>query len=234
MNSADSCAVNRSKHDQSMLLTSFGDSAEGAGGGDVECQRAVVDRRSRWLCGRRVARHDCAASRTGRAAKIRGSQPRSSRRNARLAHTSACWNFNAQKTCSAPADSAAGVAHLAAMLRRDPSNHIAAVVWFPRWSTETGRCHPLCPCGTGTRLDCFLQPGRLHVLSASRDKTAQLRNAVTENCWPQFITATPLFWRATIAEIVCMLADGTARIWNGMNGAPITPELRHKGKSLLG
>jgi len=131
-------------------------------------------------------------------------------------------------------DSAAGVAHLAAMLRRDPSNSIAAnrlmsAMVHRRWAVPG--TPPLRHAGR-VPMASFSPDGRL-VLSACWDKTACVWNAATGErvvtvrhdnvvCSARFSPDGRRFVTAS--------ADGTARVWDATTGAALTSWLRHDDK----
>jgi WD40 repeat protein/serine/threonine protein kinase len=129
-------------------------------------------------------------------------------------------------------DSAAGVAQLAAMLRRDPSNHIIASRLVSALVHRNWALPAVPPIRHENRVPMIrFSPDGRHVLSASWDKTAQVHDALTGGL---------LFTVRHNGEILAAVynregdrfatasADGTARIWSATNGAPLTPSLRHK------
>jgi WD40 repeat protein/serine/threonine protein kinase len=131
-------------------------------------------------------------------------------------------------------DASAGVAHLAAMLRHDPSNHVAAnrlvsALVHRNWALPSAApMRHLDRVTTAT----FSPDGR-RVLSASWDRTAQVRDAITGQTLATVHHGDRILsarYNQAGDRFVTASADGTARIWNATNGVPITPELRHAGK----
>jgi WD40 repeat protein/serine/threonine protein kinase len=130
-------------------------------------------------------------------------------------------------------DAAQGVAHLAAMLRQDPSNHIAAsrlvsALVHRNWALAFAP--PMRHLGP---VECaeFSPDGR-RVLSASRDGTIRIWDSATGQ---ELATAQHgdrvlhAGFSPDGARFISASADGTARIWSVTNGASLTPSLVHTG-----
>jgi WD40 repeat protein len=131
-------------------------------------------------------------------------------------------------------DPAAGAAHLAAILRRDPSNHLAAnrlvsALVHRNWALPDAppARHP------GPVALVQFSPGERWVLGVSRDHTARLSDMGTGQTIA-IIRHEERILSACFspdgAALVTASADGTARIWSTINGAPLTPPLRHDEK----
>ena len=154
-------------------------------------------------------------------------------------------------------DAVAGVAHLAAILRRDPSNHIAAnrlvsALMHRNWAL------PALPPLWHEHSVAMVQfsPDGRRVLSVSQDSRRMSRNFVALS--QSDITSVPdardkaaHLWNAETGTLIAALphddfiysgqystdgkrivtasADGSARIWNATNGALLV-SLRHEGK----
>jgi hypothetical protein len=132
-------------------------------------------------------------------------------------------------------DPASGAAHLAAILRRDPSNAIAAnrlvsaLVHRP-WALPAAP--PIRHPGP-VEIARFSPDGRL-VLTASRDNTARLSDALTSLTIATVRHKDRIFSALFSPDGACFVTastDGTARIWSATNRAPLTPPLRHTGKA---
>ncbi len=132
------------------------------------------------------------------------------------------------------ADAGAGIAHLAAMLRRDPSNSVAAsrlvsALVHRHWSIRgpAPAPHP------GPLVALSFRPDGGHVLSASRDGTARIWEASTGRlvaALPQAGALSSAGYDRSGARIITASADRTARIWDEATGAPLTPPLLHDGE----
>ncbi len=154
--------------------------------------------------------------------------------NTRLADTVSLLELRHAEDLFRVNDSSLGVAQLAAMLRRDPSNHIAAsrlisALTHRDWALPAAPAmgHPFHRMATVS----FSRDG-LHVLSASYDRTAKIWDAATGERRGSILHAekvTTAQYNAAGDRFVTASADGTARVWNATNGAPITPPLPHRG-----
>ena len=122
-------------------------------------------------------------------------------------------------------DACAGVAHLTAILRRDPSNAIAAsrlvsVLVHRNWAL---------PAATPMRhvdrvMTTSFSPDGRHVLSASWDKTAQFWDATTGSPVATLQHQDRVLsagYSPSGARVVTTSADGGVRIWDAANGAPM-------------
>jgi WD40 repeat protein/serine/threonine protein kinase len=154
--------------------------------------------------------------------------------NTRLANTVSLLELQLAEDRLDANDSATGAAQLTSMLRHDASNHIAAdrlvaLLLSRNWALPAAAPmrHPF----QGVTSVSFSPDGR-HVLSASRDKTAQIWDATTGKS-----LATVHHENRVLAarynregdRFVTASEDGTARIWSATNGDPVTPPLRHDG-----
>jgi WD40 repeat protein/tRNA A-37 threonylcarbamoyl transferase component Bud32 len=134
----------------------------------------------------------------------------------------------------ASSDAAEGLALLASILRRDPSNPIAthrlvSALIHRDWAVPSGPA--LRHSGIVDRV-CFSPDGR-YVLTTSRDKTAQIWDSATGSSLASLQHDDRIFsacYSLGGEQIVTASADGTARIWNATNGAALTPPLPHDGK----
>jgi|GEM_PF-7036742 len=131
-------------------------------------------------------------------------------------------------------DAGTAVAHLAAMLRRDPSNHIAAsrlisALVHRNWALRTSSTMQ----HTDRVETISFSPNGRQVLSASRDQTAKIWDAGTGKLDAVLQHTGQVFcayYDSSGARIVTACADGTARIWDATTGEPRTPRLQHTGK----
>ena len=128
-------------------------------------------------------------------------------------------------------DPAAGVAHLVALLRRDPSNHIAAhrlvsALGHRNWAVPAAR-----PMRHEDRvMAASFSPEGRQVLSASRDKTARIWDAATGELLATVAHQDQIICARYSSRgnyFVTASADGTARVWSTTNGRAVTPPLRH-------
>ena len=130
-------------------------------------------------------------------------------------------------------DSALGVAHLSALLRRDPSHAIAAqrllsalvhAPWLVRASPPT--FHP-----EGVRRVEFRPDGQ-QVLSVTRGGTAHLLEPATGRLVHAFAHGGGIQsarYSADGRRVVTTSADGTARVWSSEDGGEIVSALQHAG-----
>jgi WD40 repeat protein/serine/threonine protein kinase len=131
-------------------------------------------------------------------------------------------------------DSAQGVAHLAAMLRRDPSNHIAAnrlvsALVHRDWALPLAA--PMRHLGQVESVS--FSPDGQRVVSTSRDGTAKLWDAATGRALATVRHRDRIdhaHHSPDGTRFVTASADGTARIWSATNGAALTPPLTHTGR----
>jgi len=151
--------------------------------------------------------------------------------NARLAETVNIMELRRAEDMFTANDSAAGLAHLTGILRRDPSNHIAAsrlvsALVQRNWALPT--TPPLRHAGKVESV--AFSPDGLRILCAS-DKAVQILDAVTGSIITKMqyegkiISAS---YRPNGPRILMATSDGTARIWQ--NGEPVGAPLPHDGK----
>ncbi len=131
-------------------------------------------------------------------------------------------------------DAGTAVAHLAAMLRRDPSNPIAAsrlisALVHRNWALRApATMHHNGPIETL----CFSPNGR-HILSASRDQTAKIWDVSTGKAVAVLQHTGQVFcanYNSNGTRIVTACAEGPAQIRDATTGEPRTPPLQHTGR----
>jgi len=131
-------------------------------------------------------------------------------------------------------DAAQGVAHLAAMLRRDPSNHIAAsrlvsALVHRDWTLPAA---PPMRHLSQAETARFSPDGR-QVLSVSREESARIWDATTGRLVAMLAHSGRILsahYSPDGQRIVTASADGTARVWNAMDGTRVTSLLGHTNK----
>jgi WD40 repeat protein/serine/threonine protein kinase len=154
--------------------------------------------------------------------------------NRELRHTVSRLELERAEGFFRAGDAALGSAHLAAILRRDPSNPIVAsrllsALLHRSWALRIGP--PMTHAQAAETV--FFSPDGRHLLSASSDATAKIWDVATGKAiatmqhQDQVISAR---YDSKGTRIVTASADGSARIWNGTNGTALTPALRHEGK----
>ena len=154
--------------------------------------------------------------------------------NVRLADTVRRLELRRAEDLFGVGDSAAGAAHLAAILRRNPSNHIAAnrlvsALVHRNWALPAA---PPMRHMTLVESACFSPDGR-QVLSVSRENIARIWDASTAQPLAHLQHRDRVLsaqYSPDGTRIVTASADGTARIWSSTNGSALTPSLAHKGK----
>jgi eukaryotic-like serine/threonine-protein kinase len=154
--------------------------------------------------------------------------------NTRLADTVSLLELQRAEEFLSANDSAAGVAQLAATLRRDASNHIAAsrlvyALIHRNWALPAAA--PMRH--EGHVMTASFSPDGRRVLSASWDKTAQIWDPATGQSLATIRHEDKVFsarYNRAGDRFVTASEDGTARIWNATNGNPVSPPLRHAGK----
>lgn len=133
-------------------------------------------------------------------------------------------------------DPAVGVAILAALLRRDPGESIAAnrlvsALIHRNWIAPAAR--PLNH-AKPVRKALFSPDGR-QVLSLGAENQARVWDSVSGAAL-FLLDHTNRVWAGRYSAdgrlIVTASADGTARVWNAANGEPLTAPLRHEGEVL--
>ncbi|MCI0535009.1 MAG: serine/threonine protein kinase, partial [Verrucomicrobiales bacterium] len=156
--------------------------------------------------------------------------------NIRLADTIGLLELQRAEDLFRANEAAAGVAHLAALLRRDPSNSIAAsrlvsALVHRNWVLPAA---PRMRHEQNVRMIVF-SPDEQQVLSVSGGNHASVRNASRG----ELLFTLDHSDRVQIARyssdgrlIVSASRDGVARIWNATNGQPVTTPLRHDGEVL--
>lgn len=131
-------------------------------------------------------------------------------------------------------DAAMGVAHLTAILRRNPSQSVAAARLVSAL-THRDWVLPQAPPirhEQGVRCSTFSPDGR-QVLTVSKDGTARVSDSLTTRTLfllPQPGEVASARASADGTRIVTASSDGTARIWNATNGLAVTPSLRHRDR----
>ena len=124
------------------------------------------------------------------------------------------------------------VAHLTAMLRLDPSNHIAAsrlvsALIHRNWALPAAP--PMSHLLSKVTSVSFSPDGR-HVLSAGWDGTAHIWDGATSRSMIKVhhtSKVTAAQYNNTGDRFVTASEDGTARVWKTANGEPVTPPLFH-------
>ncbi len=130
-------------------------------------------------------------------------------------------------------DPGVGAAHLAAMLRRDPSNHIAAsrlvsALLHRNWALRAG---PPMRHSNTIHSVAFSPDGR-QVLTVSEETVARVWDAATSGLLATLAHEGAVLRAAydpTGRRIVTSSTDGTARIWSAADGSLLAPPLRHGG-----
>lgn len=129
-------------------------------------------------------------------------------------------------------DSPGAVARLAAMLRRDRSNHLAAIRLVSALTQRPwARPGPTLSHADGVTSVEFAPDGRL-VLGASRDGTATIRDARSGQIIARARHRGEIVSARFDGEgrrFVTASADGTSQVWSAVDGAPIGPALAHRG-----
>ena len=131
-------------------------------------------------------------------------------------------------------DAGTAVAHLAATLRRDPSNRIAATrlvsaLAHRNWALRL----PVTMRHADHVETVSLSPDGRHVLSASRDQTAKIWDPSTGQSLAVLQHTGLVFcahYNASGTRIITASADTTARIWDSITGESSTPPLQHEDK----
>ncbi|MBL9139192.1 MAG: serine/threonine protein kinase [Verrucomicrobiales bacterium] len=130
-------------------------------------------------------------------------------------------------------DPSVAVAHLASLLRREPTNQVAAsrlvsALVDGRWISRAG---PAVPHGHGVRMVAF-SPDDRQILSVTRTSRVDLREASTGRLRFTLAHEGPVVsgrFSPDGRRLVTASFDGTARVWSSDNGAPLIPPLRHAG-----
>ena len=153
--------------------------------------------------------------------------------NRRLADTVSLLELERAEGIFRAGDAGLGVAHLAATLRRDPANRIAAnrlvsALLHRTWNLPESRPGQ----HTERVVSARFSPDQQHVLSASWDGTAQIRHPESGRSIATVRhdgAVNSARYNPDGTAFVTASADGTARIWNAKTGEPITPPLRPGG-----
>jgi WD40 repeat protein/serine/threonine protein kinase len=167
------------------------------------------------------------------------------RANLRLAETIGLLELERAEDLFRSGDAANGVAHLAAMLRRDPSYHIAASRLVSALVHRDWALPATPPMRHRERvMMAGFSPEARFVLTAGWDKTARVWEAATGQPLATFQHDGALVsarYSPDGRRIVTASDDGTARIWDAMKGGTLQEpsvwssafarfELRHDGK----
>ena len=173
---------------------------------------------------------------TSTVAAIRVSRARTSEQNANrdLRHSISLLELERAEDLFSAHDSSAGVAHLAGMLRHDPSNSIAAHRLVSALTHRNWAVPNVPPISHPQRVTrASFHPRGTHLLTTSLDSVASIWDAGT---------GQPVFGlrqvdRITTAQydpegerIVTASINGVAQIWNAASGQPWAPPLRHEGR----
>ena len=156
------------------------------------------------------------------------------RANRDLRDTVSSLEFQRAENFFRNGDAGTAVAHLAAMLRRDPSNHIAASRLLSALVHRDWALRASATMSHTDRIETLsFSPNGRHVLSASRDQTAKIWDADAGKPVAVLQHTGQVFCAnhdSSSARIVTASEDGTARIWDAATGEPRTPPLQHEGK----
>jgi eukaryotic-like serine/threonine-protein kinase len=166
----------------------------------------------------------------------RVNRARTSERNANrdLRHTISLLELERAEDLFSNHDSSAGVAHLAAILRRDPSNSIAAhrlvsALAHRNWAVPS--IPPILHIQRVTRV--MFHPNGTHLLTASLDNVASVWDVSTGR--QVFVLRS--VDRVTTAQyspggerILTVSSNGVAQIWDAASGEPCGSPLRHDRK----
>ncbi len=154
--------------------------------------------------------------------------------NDRLAGTVRVLEFQRAEELFRSGNPSAGVAHLTAILRRDPTNHLAAERllsalahrdWLLPAAPSIAEFQPL-------ERARFSPDGR-HLLAVGRDAHARVYDTATARLVASFSHSDRLStggWSPDGRWVVTASLDGTARVWNATNGQTVTPPLVHQGR----
>jgi eukaryotic-like serine/threonine-protein kinase len=131
-------------------------------------------------------------------------------------------------------DAAQGVAHLAAVLRRDPANHLAAnrlvsALLHRDWALQLAA--PMRHMGQVDSV--WFSPDGQRLLSASHDGTVKIWEAATDRVVATVGHGGRIFqarYSPDGRRFVTACADGTARIWNAADGSSVAPPLVHMNR----
>ena len=153
--------------------------------------------------------------------------------NVRLADTVSLLELERAENFFRDGDAGRGVAQLAATLRRDPANRIAAsrlvsALMHRNWAAPDS----IAAQHAERIVSARFSPDSENVLTASWDRTAKIHHAFTGR---SVVTVrhdakvNSARYNPDGTAFVTASADGTARIWNAETGEPLTPPLRHGG-----
>ncbi len=153
--------------------------------------------------------------------------------NTRLADTVGLLELERAESFFRDGDAGLGVAHLAATLRRDPANRIAASRLVSALIHRNWALHDSPPLAHLERVvSARFSPDGENVLTASWDGSARIRAVSSGESIVTVRHAGVLNsarYNPAGKAFVTASADGTARIWDAETGAPLTPALRHGG-----
>jgi WD40 repeat protein len=153
--------------------------------------------------------------------------------NTRLGETVRVLEMRRAEDLFQSGDSAAGVAHLAAILRRDPSNEIAATRLISALAHRDWAL-PLTPpiLGMHPVEKARFHPNGAQLLTVSRDRTVRLYETFTGRpvaTLPHRNRITSALYSPDGSRVLTASGDGLAQIWSSTNGAPLLRLSSHRG-----
>jgi WD40 repeat protein len=130
-------------------------------------------------------------------------------------------------------DSGSGVAHLAAMLRHDPFNRIAATRLVSAL-VDRDWALPIVTMRHADRVETLgFSPDERNILSVGRERAARIWDVSTGRTIATLEHSghvSSARYDSSGVRIVTASEDGTARVWDAKTGEPRTLPLRHEGK----